>query len=325
MAGASGEELAAEVTRAGGFGFMYPAGVEGVEVLKSKLDKARGILGSSAIDPLRIGVGFLGWQLDQKGAKLPDFLAGVLEERVKAVWFSFGTDLKKWVDFVREYDGRRSVAHKTLVFVLINTAEQARVAINEWKADVVVAQGIEAGGHGHSGAPPLFTLLTELLQEFPSGPPILAAGGLATGSQVAALLTLGASGAVLGTRFLLTPESTYTPAQKAALVAAKSSDSTLRTLVFDDLRGTRQWPGGVDGRGLRNRAIKEVEDGMGLEEATKKMKKSTLADDADGMVVWAGTGVGVMKEIKPAGDIVRELHKDILERFKVSYESIEDP
>jgi len=90
---------------------------------------------------------------------------------------------------------------------------------------------------------------------------VLAAGGLATGTQVAAALALGASGAVLGTRFLLTPESFYTDAQKKALAGANSS-STIRTMAFDYARNTLGWPDGVDGRGLRNRLSEVKHHGL---------------------------------------------------------------
>lgn len=82
-------------------------------------------------------------------------------------------------------------------------------------------------------------------------PPVVGAGGLANGSQLAALLTLGASGGVYGTRFLLSEESTYSPAQKKELLAADSLKS-VRTMAFDHVRGTLGWPAGIDGRGLRN-------------------------------------------------------------------------
>jgi nitronate monooxygenase len=77
------------------------------------------------------------------------------------------------------------------------------------------------------------------------------AGGLATGAQIAALLDLGASGAVLGTRFLLSPESLYSDRQRQALIDAQSSES-VRTMAFDYARNTLSWPKDVDGRGLRN-------------------------------------------------------------------------
>lgn len=68
---------------------------------------------------------------------------------------------------------------------------------------------------------------------------------------MASLLTLGASGVVLGTRFLLSPESLYTDAQRQALISASSS-LAVRTMAFDHVRGTLGWPCGIDGRALRN-------------------------------------------------------------------------
>lgn len=113
--------------------------------------------------------------------------------------------------------------------------------------------GIEAGGHGSSSSPPLLTLIPSILSISPSdGPPILAAGGLSHGAHIASLLALGADGVVLGTRFLLSPESLYTDPQRQALVAAGLT-SSVRTMAFDHVRSTLGWPQGIDGRGLRNR------------------------------------------------------------------------
>jgi len=128
-------------------------------------------------------------------------------------------------------------------------------------------------------------------------PAVLAAGGLSTGSHVAALLTLGASGVALGSRFLLSPEARYSPSQKAALLRAHAT-STVRTDAFDRARGTLGWPSGVDGRAFQ---------------------KAVSEDDADGMVVWAGTGIGVVDEIKPAADIVSELHHDAVLSLRAGY------
>ena len=125
----------------------------------------------------------------------------------------------------------------------------------------------------------------------------MAAGGLSTGAHVATLLTLGAAGAVLGTRFLLTEESLYRPSQKDALIRAQN---TLRTTAFDEARGTTGWPNGIDGRGLHNRLVKNVESGMPPIEVKKDFEEALRDDDADGMVVWAGAGISLMKEVKKA-------------------------
>lgn len=113
--------------------------------------------------------------------------------------------------------------------------------------------GNEGGGHGMNASLPLMILLPLIMSAVSSenSPPIVAAGGVATGAQIASLLTLGASGVALGTRFLLSPESLYSDVQRRALVSADSS-SSVRTMAFDHVRNTLAWPKGVDGRALRN-------------------------------------------------------------------------
>jgi nitronate monooxygenase len=112
----------------------------------------------------------------------------------------------------------------------------------------------------------------------------VAAGGLATGVQIAALLTLGASGAALGTRFLLCPESLYTDRQRQALVDAESSQS-VRTMAFDLARNTLSWPKGVDGRGLRNDTVIEFENGVDVDTIRKRFVDGVQAGDKSRMLV----------------------------------------
>lgn len=130
-------------------------------------------------------------------------------------------------------------------------------------------------------------------------PPVIAAGGLSTGSQIAAMLTLGASGVALGTRFLLTPEALYTDAHKAALLAAQEA-CTVRSMAFDVMRGTLGWPEGVDGRALKNKIVELYERGEDVEKIRELFQKATSEGDPDGMLVWSGTGVGLIDRIEPA-------------------------
>lgn len=106
--------------------------------------------------------------------------------------------------------------------------------------------GVEAGGHGSSHAPPTSILVSAILAAIPNGPLIIAAGGIATGTQVAAMLTLGADGVLLGTRLLFTPESGYTPMQKEILLEA-DLDATRRGMCFDEVTHMMGWPPGIDG------------------------------------------------------------------------------
>ena len=129
-----------------------------------ELDKARTALQaakpsdrSTARDleeSLPIGVGFLGFILDKQTKTDPnsgDIIGNVeqidiaLDARVKAVWFSFGVELGKYVRYVRAEEARRNASaskrHETLVMVQINSVEEARVATYDWGVDIIVAQG----------------------------------------------------------------------------------------------------------------------------------------------------------------------------------------
>ena len=149
-------------------------------------------------------------------------------------------------------------------------------------------------------------------------PPIVAAGGVATGAQIASLLTLGASGVALGTRFLLSPESLYSDIQRHALISADSSLS-VRTLAFDHVRDTLGWPKGIDGRALRNgifisvpsnldlidnippiATVDDYEKGEDLALLKQKYAEGVKGGDTDRILVWAGSGVGLMNQVKPA-------------------------
>ena len=88
-----------------------------------------------------IGAGFIAWILDKSDGKSAELLSIALEARVAAVWFAFGNDIGKWVRFVRTSDERRSQPLKTKVFILVNSLDEARRAVYEWDADVLVAQG----------------------------------------------------------------------------------------------------------------------------------------------------------------------------------------
>ena len=145
-------------------------------------------------------------------------------------------------------------------------------------------------------------------------PPLVAAGGIMTGSQLAAVLAQGADGAVVGTRMLFTPEASYSEAQKQLLIEAGTA-STKRTMAFDEARGTLGWPEGVDGRGVINDTVRDFEEGKGGSSETRQAvyKEAESRGDKSRIVTWAGTGVGLIKEIKPAAEIIDEMTKEAVE------------
>lgn len=206
-----------------------------------------------------------------------------------------------------------TVTHSRIVFVH-KTQISVFIPSHHTHVHLIYFLGIEAGGHGQGSAPPLLALIPEILQDLgrypgktkqPEGeaqrhyPPVVAAGGITTGAHVAALLTLGASGVALGTRFLLTPESRYTANQKSALLRAHAA-STVRTNAFDLARGTLGWPSGIDGRGIKNQLVRDIESGLDLAEVKQHYAEAVKEDNPNGAIIWSGTGIGVVNEIKPA-------------------------
>lgn len=133
----------------------------------------------------------------------------------------------------------------------------------------------------------------------PNGPLVVAAGGVSTGKQIAALLTMGASGVVLGTRFLFTDECGYTTAKKDVLLRA-GMNSTARGMAFDEVGRTMGWPFKQDGRAVSNNIIQDVEEGLDLEERLKRFDDSANIGDSSRLVVWAGVGVALTNEITAA-------------------------
>lgn len=84
-----------------------------------------------------IGVGALGWMLAEPGSERPDFLRLAISRGVRDIWLSFGDDLGNWVKFVRNIDN----SMKVRVWVVVSTLEEARRAVEDWKVDILVAQG----------------------------------------------------------------------------------------------------------------------------------------------------------------------------------------
>ncbi|KAG7442056.1 2-nitropropane dioxygenase [Guyanagaster necrorhizus] len=307
MAYVSPPGFVSAVSAAGSFGFLG-AGNSSPEQLVEALHTIRANLGLQPDVSLPVGVGFITWILEKNDVSADPRLTSVLEERVQAVWFAFGKDIGKYVRQVREHDSKRD--HKTKVFVLVNSVEEASQAANEWRVDALVVQGNEAGGHGSAKAPPVALLLTAVLGSAPqNGPVILAAGGIATGAQIASMLTLGADGVVVGTRFLLTHESGYPPVKKEELVKA-GLGSTARSTAFDEINRTVGWPTGIDGRGIANEIVSDVSEGLSLEERLRRADEGKDKGSTSRLPVWAGAGVGLTNEIQSVEKVVCELQEE---------------
>jgi len=203
--------LTAAVSGAGGLGILG-GGYGNEQWLARELDL---LAGSQA----RFGVGFITWSM----AKQPKLLDLVLERKPAAVMLSFG-DPKPFVERIQ-----RAGAIAICQVQSIALAQEAVAA----GADILVAQGTEAGGHG--AARGLVTLVPEVIDAIGTDIPVAASGGIADGRGLAAALTLGASGVLMGTRFYATPEAAGADAAKNRIRAA-TGDDTLRSIVFDITR-----------------------------------------------------------------------------------------
>ncbi|KAJ7579244.1 2-nitropropane dioxygenase [Mycena floridula] len=195
---ASTPDLAAAVSTAGGLGTVA-AGFSSSEQLTQELRSIRHNLDLPEDVPIPICVGLLGWILNKTERSDDPRIPAVLSQMPMSIWLALGNDLGKYVAQIQAYDALRS--HKTVIFVVVESVGEAVRAWKEWKVDVIVVQGNE----GRAPAPALINLLQDILAVIPSdGPPIVAAGGITTGKDVARMLALGVHGVVLGTRFLYT-------------------------------------------------------------------------------------------------------------------------
>jgi nitronate monooxygenase len=279
----SGGRLAAAVSQAGGLGLLG-GGYGNAEWIEREWGRA----GNA-----RIGCVFITWSI----AKNPDVLHRALFHRPAAVMLSFGDP--------RPFSGIIKAAGSKLI-CQVQTPAHARQAV-EAKADIIVAQGTEAGGHGMSQ--PLMTFLPQVVDAWPNIP-VVAAGGIADGRGLAAAFALGAEGVMMGTRFYASQEAEGHPEAKRRILAAEGGD-TVRSTVFDLSRQIR-WPEGYTGRLLRNKHSdrwlgreSELEDQIG--DVAKQYAAAREQGDFDMAGVIAGESAGLIHDIPPAGDIVERI------------------
>ena len=172
--------------------------------------------------------------------------------------------------------------------------------------DVIVARGAEGGGHGEPlvGTLPLLEGVLDAVSV-----PVLAAGGIASGRGLAAVLAAGASGAWMGTAFAAARESLASAAARTALFAAKETD-TVTTTVFDAALGY-PWPAEYPERILRNELWQRWSTRESLLLTDPEARAEFAEDRESGKSkfahVDAGQGVGCLTESRPASEIVDDL------------------
>lgn len=286
MAGTATGELAAAVSEAGGFGMIGGTNAGGATWLREQIRIARSLTSRP------FGVGFI--------SAFPDTaeLAQVaLDEGVAAINHSFA-DPTPFVTATHAAGAKLFVQVQTLALA-IRAAEAG--------ADVIIAQGSDAGGH--AGAIGTFALLPAVVDAV-APIPVVAAGGIADGRGLAAALLLGAHGAWMGTRFVTSHEWGGASWEQQAVLGA-TPDDTVQTRLYD-LIGERPFPAENPDRVLRNAFIdrwtgREAEIPAHREELQAEIAAGSERGDLSVAGVSAGIGAGLITAARPAGEIVRAI------------------
>lgn len=336
----AGPALTHAVSNAGGIGFLG-AGIPGRDFdgpkLISLIQKTAALFPDhwysknslKDIECYPFGVGFLLIDVDEEKLEMVRDALESLPKPVAAVWLFPAADmaiLQKWDAMIHDSSNGKGA---TKSWIQVGAVDQTKEVLMNCYVDTLVVQGADAGGHGLAASASVISLLPEMkdtLDTIDSTPfcqdglgsiPLIAAGGISDGRSVAAVTMLGASGVVLGTRFLATPECIITPGYQAAVLAAQDGGvSTVRTSVYDTLRGT-PWPEKFNGRAIKNKSWHDAEKTGG--EVTEELKKKfdeamKTGDEAWGVegraTTYAGSGVGLVREVKPAQEVVREIREE---------------
>jgi nitronate monooxygenase len=289
MAWVSGGELASAVSNSGGLGL-----VGGGYGDPGWLDRELAILSKGA--QRSWGVGLITWSATDEVVDL------TLSYQPDVFFLSFG-DAAPFIPRIKDAGCR--------LILQVQGVPQALEA-KALGADLIVAQGAEAGGHGSTRATlPLVPAVVDAVDPTP----LLAAGGVADGRGLAAALALGAAGAVIGTRFCATEESLMHPVAKQAIVSA-AGDQTVRTRAFDQVRGLA-WPEGFTARALRNLFLERWAE---REEASSdplaerdRYFAAVEAGDFDTAAILAGEALDLIDRVEPAGGIVERIGRQAQE------------
>jgi nitronate monooxygenase len=279
----AGARLTAAVSEAGGFGILG-GGYGDRAWLETQTAKLKQFSGP-------FGIGFITWSL----AEQPELLDIALAAQPRAIMLSFG-DPKQFASRIKTAGAR--------LICQVQDEAMAQQALDAG-ADILVAQGTEAGGHGTTRA--LMDIVPAVIDLAAGRVPVVAAGGIADGRGLAAMMMLGASGVLLGTRFYASVEADGADEAKKRLCAA-GSGSSVRSIVFD-LSRDHVWPAPFTGRCLINDHARrwigrEVELMQNLKTVVAEYAAARAARNYDIAAVSAGEGVGLIHDIPPAAEIV---------------------
>jgi nitronate monooxygenase len=306
-------ELAAAVSNAGGCGVVGTGGGMTTELVRAQNLRVRELTGR----PFGANVLLNGQGNTEFRPRLDARIALLVEQQVPLIVFFWG-DPSPYVE----------EAHQNGVKVLIQvgSVQEAKAAADAG-VDAVIAQGSEAGGHVRSTMPiwEIVPATVEAVRPLP----VLASGGIGDGNGIAKAITLGAQGVSLGTRFVASEEAQTHAGYKDRLVTSTAEDTVLTDDLFDI-----GWPDAPH-RVIRNKVVEEWEAAGRPPPGRRPGEGSTIGmyrypwgeeepwgryevgmpipgfqGDIDYAPLWAGTSVSEVRDIKPAGEIVRDLVRE---------------
>jgi nitronate monooxygenase len=279
----AGARLTKAVSAAGGFGILG-GGYGDKTWLEQETAKLAGLTAP-------FGIGFITWSL----ARQPELLDIALDARPRAIMLSFG-DPRPFAPRIK--------SSGALLICQVQDETMAQQALDAG-ADILIAQGTEAGGHGASRT--TVDIVPAIVDLAAGRVPVAAAGGIGDGRGLAAMMMLGASGVLLGTRFYASVEADGAEEAKNRICAASSGNS-VRGIIFD-LSRNNVWPAPFTGRCLINDHARrwmgrEVELMQNVSGVSAEYAAAKAAGNFDIAAVIAGEAVGLIHDIPPAAEIV---------------------
>jgi len=286
MIWASGWKLASAVSNAGGLGLigagsMYPG------ILREHIQKCK----AATNKPFGVNLPLLYPDIDKH-------IAIIIEEKVPIVFTSAGNP-KTWTKTLK--DAGIKVVHVVSSARFAKKSEEAGV-------DAVVAEGFEAGGHNGREETTTLCLIPMVRQAV--NVPVIAAGGIATGRAMLAMMTLGAEGVQVGSRFVCTPEASSHQNFKEAVVKAEEGDTILTLKRLTPVRLIKNdFYVKVAEAENTCASIEELNALLGRARAKKGMFEGDLAEGE----LEIGQISGLIQDIKPAAQVVADIWKEFVQ------------
>lgn len=299
MAGAAGPELVAAVCNAGGYG-VIPLWSGSKEHLSTGIDELRELTDRNFAVNLNLSFPY------------EEELEVCIAKGVHGVSLFWGMEPSAI---------RRAKAGGLIVLASVGSSQEARIAADAG-ADVIVAQGWEAGGHvwGQVSTMALVPAVVDAVEI-----PVVAAGGIADGRGMAAAMMLGASGVWIGTRLLASSEATIHDVYRSRILQASEADTQWAHDLYDvdwpdaphralSNSTSRAWiDAGSSAPGKRPNEEQQIGHRPNGDPVVRYQSYTPLPEttgDVEAMSLWSGQGVSLVREMMPAADIVEEIYRD---------------